>query len=221
MRTLSLRSLRRMPYEACWQAMREFTDKRNASTSDEMWLVEHPPVYTQGQAGKAEHLLDKPDDIPLVQSDRGGQVTYHGPGQLVVYPLLDLRRLKLGVRDLVTGLENTVVDLLGYYGLEAAAKADAPGVYIAGRKIASLGLRVRKGCSFHGVALNVNMDLRPFLSINPCGYPGLEMIQLKDFIQEKNLPSLNTLGLKFAQIFCLHLNMGLHTDQAVEQGESG
>jgi lipoyl(octanoyl) transferase len=184
--------------------MTEFTNTRTADTTDQLWLVEHPPVFTQGQAGKAEHLL-VPGDIPVVQSDRGGQVTYHGPGQLVAYPLLDLRRLKIGVRDLVTSIEQTIVATLAHYEIEAYPKPDAPGVYvdINGRtdKIASLGLRVRRGCSFHGLALNVAMDLSPFLRINPCGYQGLAMTQMASLLP--NPPSLasvqNQLVEQFAQ----------------------
>lgn len=177
--TLQVNDLGHRPYEAVWEAMRAFTDERDAETRDQLWLVEHPPVFTQGQAGKPEHLL-LPGDIPVVQTDRGGQVTYHGPGQLVAYPLVDLRRLGMGVRDLVTALEETLVALLASYGVEAYARPDAPGVYIAGDKVASLGLRVRRGCSFHGLALNVAMDLEPFRRINPCGYQGLQMTQLAD-----------------------------------------
>ncbi len=165
--------------------MTEFTNLRTPETSDKLWLVQHPPVFTQGQAGKAEHLLGV-SDIPVVQSDRGGQVTYHGPGQLVAYPLLDLRRLKMGVRDLVTALEEIIVATLAHYQVEAFAKAKAPGVYVKAQgddnKISSLGLRVRKGCSFHGLSLNVAMDLAPFLLINPCGYPGLKMTQMQDLL---------------------------------------
>lgn len=173
---LIIRQLGQRPYEGVWQAMQAFTDNRDAHTPDEIWLVEHDPVFTQGQAGKEEHLLF-PGDIPVVKVDRGGQVTYHGPGQLVAYVLLDIRRLKIGVRDLVTHLENSIVELLQQYQIDAYPKADAPGVYVDEKKIASLGLRIRKGCSFHGLALNINMDLEPFKRINPCGYAGLEMIQ--------------------------------------------
>lgn len=161
--------------------MTDFTNQRTPETPDELWLVEHAPVFTQGQAGKPEHLL-LPGNIPVVQTDRGGQVTYHGPGQLVAYPLLDLRRLKMGVRDLVTAIEQTIVATLEAYGIEAYSKSDAPGVYVAGNKIASLGLRVRRGCSFHGLALNVDMDLEPFQRINPCGYQGLAMTQMRDLL---------------------------------------
>lgn len=166
-----------------WQSMTDFTNQRTPDTPDELWLVEHPPVFTQGQAGKPEHLL-LPGEIPVVQTDRGGQVTYHGPGQLVAYPLLDLRRIKMGVRDLVTAIEQTIVATLAVYGIEAYPKPDAPGVYVAGNKIASLGLRVRRGCSFHGLALNVDMDLAPFQRINPCGYAGLAMTQMRDLLPE-------------------------------------
>ena len=163
--------------------MHTFTDERDENTCDEVWLVEHNPVFTQGQAGKEEHVLAA-GDIPIVKSDRGGQVTYHGPGQLVAYVLINLRRKNIGVRELVTHLENTVVNALHQFGIESAARPDAPGVYVDNKKICSLGLRIRKGCSFHGLALNVNMDLSPFLRINPCGYAGMEMIQLHDLVKE-------------------------------------
>ena len=178
---LGLRELGQLDYERTWLAMQRFTDERKLvpDTQDEVWLVQHPPVFTQGQAGKAEHLL-LPGDIPVVKSDRGGQVTYHGPGQLVAYLMLDVRRLGYGVRELVTRMEQCLIDLLASYGVSAAAKADAPGVYVDGAKIASLGLRIRNGCSFHGLALNVDMDLEPFRRINPCGYAGLAMTQLRD-----------------------------------------
>jgi lipoyl(octanoyl) transferase len=162
--------------------MRTLTRERDAQTPDEIWLLQHPRVFTQGQAGKAEHLL-APGDIPVIQVERGGQVTYHGPGQLVAYLMLDLRRLDLGVRELVTAMEQSLVNLLAGYGIEAAPKAEAPGVYVAGDKIASLGLRVSRGCSFHGLALNVDMDMTPFLRINPCGYAGLKMVQMRDLLQ--------------------------------------
>ena len=177
--TLGFRDLGLMPYEPVLAAMRRFTDQRTAETGDEVWLVEHPAVFTQGQAGKAEHLL-VPGDIPVVQTDRGGQVTYHGPGQLVAYLLLDVRRLGIGVRELVNRIEGSLIALLASFDVEAAAKPDAPGVYVDGAKIASLGLRIRNGRSFHGLALNVDMDLAPFRRINPCGYAGLAMTQLRD-----------------------------------------
>ena len=174
-----IRRLGVQPYEPVFRQMREFTLARTPQTPDELWFLEHPPVFTQGQAGKAEHLL-APGDIPVVQSDRGGQVTYHGPGQLVVYFLLDLQRRGYGIRSLVTRLEQAMVDCLAGYGIAAAARPDAPGVYVDGRKVASLGLRVRKGCTYHGLALNVAMDLAPFERINPCGYQGLRMTQLSE-----------------------------------------
>lgn len=161
--------------------MQSFTNDRTSDTADELWIVQHPPVFTQGQAGKAEHVLN-PGDIPIVKTDRGGQVTYHGPGQVVAYPLLNLRRLNIGVRELVTRIEAGVVQYLAGWGIESSPKADAPGVYVQGRKIASLGLRVRRGCSFHGVSLNVAMDTQPFSRINPCGYEGLQMAQLREFV---------------------------------------
>ncbi|WP_449553696.1 lipoyl(octanoyl) transferase LipB [Lelliottia amnigena] len=177
-----VRHLGLQPYEPVSQAMHDFTDSRDDHTPDEIWLVEHHPVFTQGQAGKAEHVL-VPGDIPVIQSDRGGQVTYHGPGQQVMYVLLNLKRRKLGVRELVTLLEQTVVDTLAEYGIDAHPRADAPGVYVGEMKICSLGLRIRKGCSFHGLALNINMDLSPFLRINPCGYAGMEMTQMRQWVE--------------------------------------
>lgn len=176
-----VRHLGLQPYEPVSQAMHDFTDSRDDTTPDEIWLVEHLPVFTQGQAGKAEHLL-MTGDIPVIQSDRGGQVTYHGPGQQVMYVLLNLKRRKLGVRELVTLLEQTVVNTLAEYGIDAHPRADAPGVYVGEMKICSLGLRIRKGCSFHGLALNINMDLAPFLRINPCGYAGMEMTQMRQWV---------------------------------------
>ncbi|WP_407435399.1 lipoyl(octanoyl) transferase LipB [Lelliottia sp.] len=177
-----VRYLGLQPYEPVSQAMHDFTDSRNDHTPDEIWLVEHHPVFTQGQAGKAEHIL-VPGDIPVIQSDRGGQVTYHGPGQQVMYVLLNLKRRKLGVRELVTLLEQTVVDTLAEYGIDAHPRANAPGVYVGEMKICSLGLRIRKGSSFHGLALNINMDLSPFLRINPCGYAGMEMTQMCQWVE--------------------------------------
>ena len=170
-----IRQLGRQSYEPIFKAMQRFTDERTADTEDEIWLVEHDAVFTQGQAGKAEHIL-MPGDIPVVQVDRGGQVTYHGPGQQVIYLLLNIKRRKLGVRYLVTAMEEAVVGLLAKYGVKAYPKPDAPGVYVDEKKVCSLGLRIRNGCSFHGLALNVNMDLSPFQRINPCGYAGMEMI---------------------------------------------
>jgi len=172
-----VRRLGLVEYEPTWRAMQRFTEERDASTPDEIWLLEHPPVFTLGLAGKLEHVLAA-GEIPVIQTDRGGQVTYHGPGQLVVYPLLDLKRLGFGVRELVMALENSVIGYVAAHGIEARARRDAPGVYVEGRKLASVGLRIRRGASYHGIALNVNMDLGPFTRINPCGYAGLEITQL-------------------------------------------
>jgi len=169
--------LGRRDYVPLWHKMQKFTDERDESTPDEIWFCEHPPVFTLGLNAKKEHLL-APGDIPVVQIDRGGQVTFHGPGQLMVYPLIDMRRSGIGVRKLVTALEQSVVDLAADYGVKAAARADAPGVYTEGKKLASIGLRIRRGSSFHGMALNVDVDLEPFTRINPCGYAELEMTDL-------------------------------------------
>ncbi|CAK2564107.1 octanoyltransferase [Vibrio splendidus] len=174
---LIVKKLGRQDYEPVWKAMHKFTDERTEEDVDQVWLVEHNPVFTQGQAGKAEHVLNA-GDIPVIQSDRGGQVTYHGPGQLVAYFLINIRRKKFGVRDLVTHIENLVINTLKAYNIDSTARPDAPGVYVDGKKICSLGLRIRRGCSFHGLALNVDMDLSPFLRINPCGYQGMEMAQV-------------------------------------------
>ncbi|WP_446686818.1 lipoyl(octanoyl) transferase LipB [Rheinheimera tilapiae] len=176
---LIIRDLGQVDYTSTWQRMQQFTDQRDDSTIDEIWLLEHPPVFTQGQAGKAEHLLF-PGEIPVVQVDRGGQVTYHGPGQLVAYVLLNIKRRNLGVRQLVNLIEQSIIDTLAANQVNAYAKSDAPGVYVDEKKVASLGLRVRKGCTFHGLALNVDMDLSPFSRINPCGYAGMQMVQSKD-----------------------------------------
>jgi lipoyl(octanoyl) transferase len=173
-----LRWLGRVEYEPTWRAMQSFTDQRTAQTPDEIWFLEHPPVFTLGMNAAPEHLL-APGDIPVVQIDRGGQVTYHGPGQLVVYPLIDVRRAGLGVRQLVMSLESAIIDLLASWNITALARRDAPGVYVEGRKVASIGLRIRRGSSYHGLAFNVAMDLEPFQRINPCGYRGLEVIDLR------------------------------------------
>jgi lipoyl(octanoyl) transferase len=178
-----VRHLGLVDYHETWLQMQNFTDSRSADTADEIWFLQHAPVYTLGKNGKVEHVLN-PADIPVINSDRGGQVTYHGPGQIVVYTLLDLNRLKLGVRELVTLLELTVIDLLTSYGVVSSARRDAPGVYVNDAKIAALGLRVRRGCCFHGLAFNVDMDLEPFSRINPCGYEGLEVTQLKDLVKD-------------------------------------
>jgi len=175
--SIIVRELGLQPYQQVWRDMQQFTDQRTDTTPDELWLLQHSPVFTLGKNGRPEHILNAAD-IPVIKSDRGGQVTYHGPGQIVVYTLLDLKRMNIGVRELVSRIENSVIDLLEEYAIRAAARKDAPGVYVDGRKIAALGLRVRKGCSFHGLALNVDMDLAPFTRINPCGYEDLEVTQL-------------------------------------------
>ncbi|MDP3815937.1 lipoyl(octanoyl) transferase LipB [Pseudomonas sp.] len=199
---LRVRHLGLVDYLPTLEAMRRLTAERDEHTPDEIWLLQHPRVFTQGQAGKAEHLL-APGDIPVIQVERGGQVTYHGPGQLVAYLLLDLRRLGLGVRELVSAMEQSLVEVLAGYGIEAAPKADAPGVYVKGEKIASLGLRVSRGCSFHGLAFNVDMDMAPFLRINPCGYAGLKMVQLRDLLQTP--PALDEVEQRLEQALRRHL----------------
>jgi len=176
---LNVRRLGRQPYEPVWRAMSAFTDNRSAETTDELWILEHDPVFTLGQAGKMEHVL-MPGEIPVVPVDRGGQVTYHGPGQIVAYPLIDLRRVGVGVRELVHRIEQAIIDTLEHWNIEAVRREGAPGVYVADAKVAALGLRVRRGCSFHGLAFNVNMDLEPFHRINPCGYKGLAVTQVLD-----------------------------------------
>lgn len=205
-RPLQYKALGLTDYESTWQAMRTFTDTRGADTRDELWVTEHPPVFTQGQAGKPEHLLCD-SAIPVVKTDRGGQITYHGPGQLVVYPLLNMKRLSLGVRDLVTAIETAVVRWLASYGVNASAKPDAPGVYVAEQKIASLGLRIRKGCSYHGVAINLDADLSPFAQINPCGYQGLQMVNLSSLIPSP--PSMSEASESFAVVLAEQLGVSL------------
>lgn len=204
--TLRIRDWGRADYTSVWQSMRAFTDERTAQSADEIWHVEHPPVFTLGQAGRPEHVLNA-GDIPLVQSDRGGQVTYHGPGQIVIYPLLDLRRHQLGARTLVTLLETSVIAWLADWGIHAEARADAPGVYVDGAKVAALGLRIRRGCSYHGVALNVAMDLSPYQRINPCGHAGMAVTDLRSLGAECSLAQAFTgltdqivAGLPTAQI---------------------
>ncbi len=179
--------LGRRPYEPVWREMQALTQNRGPHSPDQIWLVEHPPVFTLGQAGSMEHVL-APGDIPVIHCDRGGQVTYHGPGQAVIYPLLDLRRMNLGIKKLVDRLEQAVIDTLEQYDIQAARRQGAPGVYVDGRKIASLGLRVRRGCSFHGLAFNVAMDLEPFQRINPCGFQGLDVTQLSELASDVGAP---------------------------------
>lgn len=196
-----LRTLGLQDYEPCWHAMQEMTRLRDDKTPDEIWLLEHPPVYTQGQNGKPEHIL-APSNIPIIKIDRGGQVTYHGPGQLVVYTMVDLRRKKLNVRDMVSALEQSVICLLQEYQLSASAKKDAPGVYVDNKKICSVGLRIRRGCSYHGLALNIAMDLTPFKKINPCGYAELEMTQLSEL---SSLANTHTASMKLIHHLSAHL----------------
>ncbi|QJD58934.1 lipoyl(octanoyl) transferase LipB [Pseudomonas sp. gcc21] len=192
---LIIRELGLVDYQPTLEAMRVFTAERDSDTPDEIWLLQHPSVFTQGQAGKAEHVLAA-GGIPVVSVERGGQVTYHGPGQLVAYLLIDIRRLGIGVRELVTAMEQSLVDLLAEYGVCAAPRADAPGVYVDDAKIASLGLRIRRGCSFHGLALNVDMDLEPFSRINPCGYAGLAMTQMRGLVSPP--PDMTEVGTRLA-----------------------
>lgn len=198
-----IRDLGISEYMPIWQKMQQFTDTRDKTNIDEIWLTEHTPVFTQGQAGKAEHLL-APGDIPVVPVDRGGQVTYHGPGQLMMYILLDIRRRKLGVRHLVTALEECIVLTLHDFAISAYAKKDAPGVYVGDQKICSVGLRIRKGCSFHGLAFNVDMDLSPFQRINPCGYAGLEMTDSAKLGGLSNISQAKTVVVKH---FCALLGI--------------
>jgi len=176
---MEVRRLGRVEYEPTWRAMQEFTASRAPETPDELWIVEHPPVYTLGQAGKPEHILEDVG-ISVIKIDRGGQVTYHGPGQVVIYLLLDLNRLKIKVRELVTAIEQGVIDFLAAHGVAAERRAGAPGVYVGEAKVAALGLKIRNGCSYHGLSLNVDMDLSPFTAINPCGYAGLKITQTRD-----------------------------------------
>ncbi len=182
------RSLGRQLYNPIWQQLKDFTNTRTANTLDEIWMLEHEPVFTQGQAGKAEHLL-QPGKIPLVQSDRGGQITYHGPGQLILYLLVDINSKKLNVRQIVTHIEQAVVQVLASYNIAATTRSDAPGVYVNDAKICAVGLRVRHGCTYHGLSLNVNMDLEPFSRINPCGYAGMQVTQLSELVSDLRGPT--------------------------------
>lgn len=209
---LLVRQLGLRDYEPVWQAMQQFTDERDKNTEDEIWLVQHPRVFTLGKAGKQEHLLNT-GDIPVVKVDRGGQVTYHAPGQLVAYILLDLNRLNVGVRELVTRLETSIINVLSEYGVTAESRRDAPGVYVEGRKIAALGLRLRRGFCFHGMALNVDMDLEPFARINPCGYEGLEITQITDLVDDVDFDVVG-------QQLLSHLKQQLKYSELVDTVES-
>ncbi|EKD70416.1 MAG: Octanoyltransferase [uncultured bacterium] len=200
---LIVRILNQQDYLSCWQAMQAFTNNRNEETIDEIWLLEHSPVFTQGQNGKAEHLLN-PGDIPVVQTDRGGQVTYHGPGQLMVYTLIDIKRKKLIIREFVTRIEQSVIDFLAHHHIHAEAKREAPGVYVGHKKICSIGLRVRRGYAYHGIAFNVAMDLEPFNRINPCGFSQLKMTQLADLC---STTSKNTAEVGLALVNFLMKNL--------------
>jgi lipoyl(octanoyl) transferase len=204
----TVHDLGRQPYQPVWRAMQAFTDARDASTPDALWLVEHDPVFTLGQAGKPEHVL-APGDIPVIHVDRGGQVTYHGPGQLVVYPLLDLKRLNIGVRDYVCRIEQAIIDTCAEWNIHAERKDGAPGVYVAGAKIGALGIRVRRGCTFHGLSFNIAMDLEPFQRINPCGYEGLRTVALSDLGGPASMDAVKTVLLeKIAVLFGLELQAG-------------
>jgi lipoyl(octanoyl) transferase len=211
--TATARWLGRAPYLATWRAMQRYTDGRDAESADELWCLEHPPVYTLGMNADPAHVLAA-GDVPVVRIDRGGQVTYHGPGQLVVYPLVNLRRAGLGVRDLVTALESALIAFAAECGLEAVARRDAPGVYVDGRKLASIGLRIRRGASYHGLALNVAMDLEPFSRINPCGFAGLEVVDLARLGVKLDLQSA-------ARRLVPHLWRTLHLAGAAQWGEAG
>jgi lipoyl(octanoyl) transferase len=186
---IEIRTLGNKEYEPLWREMQDFTKSRDNDTPDELWFTEHPPVFTLGLNASREHLL-APGDIPVIQIDRGGQVTYHGPGQLMIYPLIDLKRARLGIRDLVTALEQSAVDLAAQYGIEARSRADAPGVYVDDKKIASVGLRVRRWCSYHGMALNVDMDIEPYSRINTCGYADLEVTDLRRLGIERDISAV-------------------------------
>jgi lipoyl(octanoyl) transferase len=211
-----VRDLGRYAYAPVWHAMQRFTDARGEATADEMWLVEHEPVFTLGQAGRPEHVL-APGDIPVLQVDRGGQVTYHGPGQLVLYPLLDLKRLRLGVRDYVHAIEQAVIDTLDEWNIGAARRDGAPGVYVNGAKVAALGIRVRRGCSFHGLAFNVAMDLEPFHRINPCGFEGLRVTSVLDLGGPSSLAAVSPVLLAaLARQLGLELEPGPPPELAAE-----
>lgn len=194
---INVRYLGLQPYTKVWDEMKQFTSERDENTVDELWLLEHPPVYTQGQAGKAEHILNL-GSIPIVQTDRGGQITYHAPGQLVVYVLMNIQKRHLGIRTLVCKLEQVLISMLRYFNISAQTRCGAPGVYVDEKKIASIGLRVKNGCTYHGIALNVAMDLAPFSGINPCGYAKLQMTQIKDVVPDINIEEVSK---QFAQHF--------------------
>ncbi len=210
--SIIIRYLGNQDYLSIWQDMQRFTDERSENTPDEIWVVEHPAIFTQGQNGKAEHILS-PGNIPVIKVDRGGQVTYHGPGQLLAYTLIDLKRKKLNIREMVSILEDSIVRLLSNHNIQATTQCKAPGVYVTDKKIASIGLRIRRGCAFHGLALNVSMDLEPFTRINPCGFTELKMTQMSDFDKIININSVATeLGS------CLIMNLG-YTQHLIKTGK--
>jgi len=207
----TLRELGRQPYEPVWRAMQRFTDARDEATVDEIWMVEHDPVFTLGQAGKPEHVLAA-GDIPVVHVDRGGQVTYHGPGQIVAYPLFDLKRMKVGVREYVHRIEQSIIDSCADWNIHAERRDGAPGVYVAGAKVAALGIRVRRGCTFHGLAFNIDMDLEPFRRINPCGYQGLRVSALADLGGPSGMEAVKPVLLEhLAALFGLALRLDAAT----------
>ena len=216
----TIRWLGQQDYQSCWQAMQAFTNQRDENTVDEIWLLEHDPVFTQGQNGKAEHIL-APGNIPIVKTDRGGQVTYHGPGQLMVYTLIDLKRKQLNVRQLVSLLEQSVIDFLAAHGISALAKCDAPGVYVDGKKICSIGLRIRRGCSYHGIAFNINMDLAPFKRINPCGFADLSMTQLHTLLKKDTHSTANVFGAGKELVNYLIKNLGYTTPHYLLEARAG
>lgn len=187
--TLEVLELGMQDYKSCMHKLREFTTNRDKHTTDQIWILQHHPVFTQGQAGKAEHILN-PGDIPIVQSDRGGQVTYHGPGQLIVYFLIDLPRKRINVRNFIDSIQQAVISLLASYDIQGYSDPEAPGVYVAGKKLCSIGVRVRKGCTYHGISLNVDMDLEPFKRINPCGYTGMEISQISNYVQPISMAAI-------------------------------
>jgi len=206
-------------YQETWKAMVQFTENRNAETQDQIWIVEHPPVYTMGLAAKSEHLLN-PGKIPIVNTDRGGQVTYHGPGQIVIYLLLDLKRRKLGIKSLVRAIEDSLINLLAAYAIESHTIENAPGVYVNNKKIAALGLRVRRNGCYHGLSINIDMDLEPFAGINPCGYAGLEVIQLKDLNSEYNLNNIKQIQQDLIKSLLAQLDLcSVTTVQRTTQSE--
>jgi lipoyl(octanoyl) transferase len=216
---LIVRWLSEQAYEPIWRAMQRYAECRGPDDSDELWLLSHPPVYTQGQAGRAEHLLNT-GNIPVVQIDRGGQVTYHGPGQLVVYLLIDLRRAGLGVRTLVSAMEDSIIATLAHYGISGVTRDRAPGVYVDEAKIASLGLRIRRGCSYHGLALNIGMDLLPFAGINPCGYQGMPVTQLLDLLAQESCPDAGVVFDDTAALLLQNLTQRLPSYAAVQRTET-